>query len=197
MRSNIYIIGLAAFIAMTRCTGQSDKNISNAENKPINVETAQKENIKLKGVSDTLNFTSYDSTIAKFIYNNVDKYEPESFKEEYQELDKNYEALTFLIESLFKPDPDLKPKLAKIEEIRTNFIGYTRNKVINDYHQYNALLGMDFGFLISRNDSLVKPLIIELMNNDKSPLSEKEYCARVLLKKYNDSTYIDLIKKED
>lgn len=179
------------------CNGKTNNNTSNNEKENPNAEKLEIKNELSVIEHDILNFNNYDSTLVKFIYENIDNYQPESFKEEYQAFYETFDSNIILIESLYKSDIDYNLKINKVREMKNHFITYTRNKVRSDYLKYNSLIGMDFGFLISRNDSLVKPLIIELMNNDAAPLSEKEYCAKVFLKKYNDSTYIDFVKKNN
>ncbi len=54
--------------------------------------------------------------------------------------------------------------------------------------------GMSFDFLLNRKDSLVKPLLYELVQDEKAQQIERENAVKILLENYQDSTFKNVLE---
>lgn len=135
-----------------------------------------------------------DTALAYFLYETHNVFKPFEYQEEYQRLDLEYDKQVSLIKSIFSDKEDLEETLKAIGQIRKKFIDSIRNSVYQDYKKYHGVSGMSFDFLLARKDSLVKPLLYELAEDEKAPQSEREYAAKVLIDNYQDSTFMNILE---
>ena len=146
-------------------------------------------NVNSIPIYDTI--SNPDTALAYFLYYTNDEFLPKERQIEYQRLDLEYENQIALIKSIFSDKSDIEKALNNITTNRKRFIDFIRESVKNDYEKYHGVSGMSFDYLLERNDSIVKPLLYELIKDEDAPISEKKYAAKILSEKFNDKTYID------
>jgi len=136
------------------------------------------------------NIANIDTLIAYFLFSNYDRFEPSYYKEYYQKYDIEYPKHLDLIKTIFKNEKSLSVVIDSIEHIRNEFIIYSRQKVISDLYKYHGISGMDFSFLLHRNDSVVLKISDYVMNNDSVSETEKEYYALSVARFFGDSSFL-------
>ena len=140
-------------------------------------------NIEGHTIADTLKYLQVgnpDTALAIFAFKYCESPNFEIQKEEYIRIDLEYHQLLDLVSSLFQNHPSIDQKLMLIEHNRDLFVDYMRSRVIADYNKFNGVSGMYLDFLVSRKDSLVRPILVDLLANPKTSQVEKEYAKEVL-----------------
>lgn len=195
---NLIFIVLSVGVISCQTSKKESESSTESNQRPIPEESSQPSEGDGVNYSDDLQDYDYiddpDTALAYFLYRTYKVFEPAEYREEYHRLNLEYNKQIPLVSSIFEDEPDLSIALDSIRVKRDRIVEFSRERVLKDYEKYNGISGMDFEFLIDRRDSLVHPMIKQLMNNDNAPDEEKKYAARVMLERYQDSTYIELLK---
>lgn len=132
--------------------------------------------------SKSISYGNPDTALCNFLYENADLPDWEDQKEEYIRLDIENEKVMSLFRNMYSQKSNYSILESQIEKNRKEFISYERSVVLNNYKEYNGISGMDFSFLLDRKDSLVTPILRDILINPNAPESEKEYAQKILNK---------------
>ncbi len=128
-----------------------------------------------------------DTPWVKALYREAYRFRPFAHAqiEEYQEFDLQHDSAVALLRKLYAQDPKFDPTLRQLENNRSVFLRAMRQSVVRDYQQYHGLEGMNFDFLLKRDDSIARPLLLRLARDEKVSAYEKAYAREMLVKYYN------------
>ncbi|MCB2410103.1 hypothetical protein [Hymenobacter lucidus] len=126
-----------------------------------------------------------DTTYAIALYQGRNDFRPFAQTEEYQEFELQHDSVVALLHTLYGTEPGFSSNLARLEQNRGKFLVNTRQSVLSDYRKFHMIDSKDFDFLLAREDSIVKPLLLRVLADDSSNADNKEYARKTLLTYYN------------
>lgn len=197
---------LCTMVVFTMCNKPKEKKELKDDPYFRSVEQiiAIEQNLKEKTVGDKsendmeqpnyVSISDPDTALTYFLYETYQVFKPFEYQEEYQRLDLEYDKQISMIRSIFSGEEDLKQAIDGINQNRKRFINSIRKSVYKDYKSFHGVSGMSFDFLLNRKDSLIKPLLYELVQDEKAPQMEKENAVKILLENYQDSTFKNILE---
>jgi DNA-binding PucR family transcriptional regulator len=150
------------------------------------VETGNNHPVLVDSILGGRNYDEYirmgdpDTAIALWLYSNYSNFKWDDQVEEYMRWDLENEKLKNLMASLFLEDKQNDSLLPVLERNREMFVRKIRDSVEAEYKQLNGVSGMNFTFLVSRKDSIVRPLVARLLKNPNVSADEKELATNAL-----------------
>jgi hypothetical protein len=169
------------FILLISCSHTKNSDVKTTKNIQI------KENCDLikntRFCADTfLSMGDPDTALAAFLILNGSKFNYEDQYNEYIRWDLEKGKIEPIIKMIASDKCNQKLLFENLDKNSKIFVKMVRNEVLEDYKNNNGISGQSFDFLISRRDSIVIPLINQLLKNNNVSADEKEY-AREMLKR--------------
>jgi hypothetical protein len=167
MKLNIIVI--TAFILIVSC-------IRNDKEKNTGV-SSKSQNVEEKSISDTslyLQIGNPDTALAIFVFEKCYNYDYDLQREEYIRWDLEHDKLQPLVDTLFHKRNDYNVRMKQIRDNSVKFLDNARKMVVSDSRQYNVISDMmEFQYLVTKKDSLLKGLISDMLKNPKVEKAEK------------------------
>lgn len=102
-------------------------------------------------------------------------------REEYIRWDLEHRKIYHLMTDIFKSDPNFQNVINIQEENRKNWLKYARQVVYQDYRNFHSVYDeMEFEYLLSKKDSVVVPLIRQMVKDKKVADQERKKLSELL-----------------
>lgn len=167
MKLNFIVVTI--FILIVSC-------VRNDKGKNV-VVSSKNQNITEKSIPDTslyLQIGNPDTALAIFVFEKCYNYDYDLQREEYIRWDLEHDKLQPLVDTLFHKRNDYSSRMKQIKDNRIKFLHNARKMVISDSREYNVISDMmEFQYLVTKKDSLLKDLIADMLKNPKVEKAEK------------------------